>query len=124
MPLPPRSYEKDYNSQVDLQIEMNMNLRAISRSSYQILDLLSDIGGMQAVIMSIFAAFLAIMNYKHFDTFMASRLFKIKKPACDEDEFMSYFERSDFFKASKFNNIRNYLRDLLPSKLLCCHKSR
>ena len=70
---------------------MNLSLRYVERSGYQIIDLLSDAGGMQSIIMSLFSFFLAFLNYKHFDSFMASRLFKIKKPASDEDEFMTYF---------------------------------
>ena len=41
----PRSYEKDYYTQVDITVEMNLDQEVIARESYNILDLFSDIGG-------------------------------------------------------------------------------
>ena len=42
---PTRSYEKDYNAQVDVWIEMNLDVLQIKRQNYDVLQLLSDIGG-------------------------------------------------------------------------------
>ena len=44
--LPLRSYEKDYDVQLDVTIEMNLDQRVISREGYTTFDLISDIGGM------------------------------------------------------------------------------
>ena len=65
------------------------------RNGYTILDLLSDMGGMYSILVAFFAALLALFNYNNFDTFMASRLFKLKK--VDADKFPRYFDKSDFF---------------------------
>ena len=43
-----------------------------------ILDLLADVGGMNALLMSIFGLFVSVWNYNHFDNIMVSHLFKIK----------------------------------------------
>ena len=43
---PLRSYEKDYDAQMDITIEMNLDQNVISRDGYTILDWISDIGGM------------------------------------------------------------------------------
>ena len=58
-----RSYEKDYHTQMDITIEMNLDLRIIARDGYTFLDYLSDIGGMQGLLISGVALFLAMWNY-------------------------------------------------------------
>ena len=40
-----RSYEKDYVTQLDISIEMNLNQRQVARDGYTVLDYISDIGG-------------------------------------------------------------------------------
>lgn len=75
----PRSYEKDTFTQFDLTVEMNLAQKIIARDGYNILDLFSDIGGIQALLISVAAYILAFWNYNHIDNFLASRLFKIEK---------------------------------------------
>ena len=62
-----------------MTFEVGMTQQVILRHGYTILDLLSDMGGMYSLLISFFGLLLALFNYKYFDTFMASRLFKIKK---------------------------------------------
>ena len=42
----PRPYETDPNIVASIVFEMNLDLEAISRTGYSVLDMLSDIGGM------------------------------------------------------------------------------
>jgi len=42
---PFKSYEKDYDVQVDITIEMDLNLTVVARDIYTGLDWISDIGG-------------------------------------------------------------------------------
>ena len=86
--------------------------------------MLSDVGGIQGILVSIFSLILTLFNYKHFDAFMASKLYKIKKTDANEDKYNSYFDRSNFFKPSKVSNLRHYMMDTLPSKCVCCKLSR
>ena len=65
------------------------------RNGYTTLDLLSDMGGMYSILALIFGTLLAFFNYNHFDTFMASKLFKLQK--VDADKFTRYFDKSDYF---------------------------
>ena len=67
-----------------LSFEVNMDQIVITRSTYTILDLLSDIGGIQAMLAPILSIPLVLLNYKHFKTFMASKLYKIKKDDSEE----------------------------------------
>ena len=79
-------YEKDKFVQMDVTIEMNLDLGLIYRTGYNILDVLSDLGGMQSMIVTTFSVLLGIWNYKNFDNYMASRLFKIQKSNKNEKQ--------------------------------------
>ncbi len=77
---PDRSYEKDYHAQFDLIIEMNSSTIEYKRQGYNFLDLISDIGGMQSLLFSVFAVLAGVWNYNMFDNYMVSRLYKLEHP--------------------------------------------
>mgnify|MGYP001359323254 FL=1 len=54
---PLRPYEKDYKAQMDFTVEMNLSQMQIARAGYTFLDWLSDVGGMQGMLMSGIALF-------------------------------------------------------------------
>ena len=76
---------------------MSLDKIEIERTAYTFLDVLSDCGGIQAILVSLLQGYLYILNYNHFDTFMASRLFKLKKEDDSKVDYKSYFDRSNFF---------------------------
>ena len=78
--MPDRSYEKDYNAQYDLTIEMNLDALKYKREGYHFLDFASDIGGFQGLLFSVFAFLVSILNYNMFDNYMVSRLYKLEHP--------------------------------------------
>ena len=63
---------------MDITIEMNLNLENLQRSGYTILDVLSDVGGIQGLLFSFAAMAIGIANYQNFQTVMAAQLYKIK----------------------------------------------
>ena len=63
---PFKSYEKDYDVQVDITIEMDLNLTVVAREGYTVLDWVSDIGGMQGMLLGFFAFIVAFWNYNQF----------------------------------------------------------
>ena len=73
------SYEKDYQAQMDLTIEYNLNQTIIARDGYTYFDILSDVGGMQSILMSFIAIFISVWNHNMLDNFLVSRLYKVKK---------------------------------------------
>ena len=73
-------YEKDLNVQIDLTVEMNLDQKVVFRGVYSVLDYLSDVGGIQAMLISGVAYFLSLWNYNMLDNHMVSRLYKLKKP--------------------------------------------
>ena len=123
-PQPARSYEKDRFTVMNINVEMSLDKVDIERENYSFLDVLSDAGGIQSIFITVFSVIIALLNYKYFDTYMASRLFKLKKENADTEDYKSYFDKSNYFRASKCNNIPNYIADHMPSKLCCCKKSR
>ena len=109
---------------LDLFFEVNLDKHVILRENYNILDLLGDVGGVQAILISFFQFILYLTNYHHFDTFMASKLYKIKKLEDEEQKKKTYFERSDYFKPGKFRNLCDFMLDSLHDRLKCCKESR
>ena len=55
----------------------------VAQDGYKFLDFLSDIGGMQGIILSCMGYLITIWNYNYFDNFMVTRLYKIQKPKDD-----------------------------------------
>lgn len=76
---PLMSYEKSKDVQVDFTIEMNLSQKVIARSGYTALDWISDIGGMQGMLISFVAIFIAFWNHNMIENHLVSRLFKIKR---------------------------------------------
>lgn len=73
-------YERDYNAQFNMVIEMHKDKIAYKRQGYHILDLASDIGGLQSLLFSAFAFLVGIWNYNMFDNYLVSRLYKLEHP--------------------------------------------
>ena len=48
---------------MDVTVEMSLNLIRVERDAYSLLDLLSDIGGTQGILISWCSFFLAFWNY-------------------------------------------------------------
>lgn len=79
---------------------MNYDHKIISRVGYNIFDLLSDLGGMHKVLSTIFGVITAVINFKHFETYLASYLYKINVYPKSKTSLTS------FFKATERNNIK------------------
>ena len=75
---PMKPYEKDEIVQMDITIEMNLNQLVIARDIYTFLDFLSDIGGIQGMLISGVALFMAFWNYNMLENYMVSKLYKLK----------------------------------------------
>lgn len=103
---------------MDVTIEMNRDLTVLKRTRYTVIDLLSDIGGVQSILMSLLATLVGLWNYENFDSEIASKLFKIRKE--DSDEMQNIVP-------SSCTNLKNlFLGTFLCCcrKLGCCRKSK
>ena len=69
---------------MDVLFEVSLDKSVVLRESLHLLDLLGDIGGVSSLLFGFLQFMLFFINYNHFDSFMTSKLFKIKKPADEE----------------------------------------
>ena len=60
-----------------LAFGMSLDMQSIDRVSYNLVDVLSDVGGIQSIILTTFALILSVMNHNYFDSYMAARLYKL-----------------------------------------------
>ena len=86
-----RPYEKFDNTWVSVTVEMDLNVVHYERNVYTFFDMLSDVGGLNGILVTILAMFATLWNYNSFDNFMVSRLFKIQKPDEDIDSYGEFF---------------------------------
>ena len=122
-PIAARQYSSDDSGVMDISIEMNLDQTYLIRQCFDILDLLSDVGGIQTIMLVLTSVVISVLNYGNFDTFMASRLFKIKRESAVDVDGLNIFEQSDYFRGSKCSNLKLYLMDCLPRRLVCCKRS-
>lgn len=74
---PAQSYEFDDGVQLDVFIEMNFDKKFIKRNIYNYIDLLSDVGGLQSILVSWAAIFLFAFNFNDLENYMVRRLFRV-----------------------------------------------
>ena len=118
---PHHSYEKDYNAKMDVTLGMNLDVIEIRRQHYEIVQLLSDVGGMQGILVSVFAFLISIWNYKMFDNNMVCNLYKLERQSeIDTRHIKDTFKESDYMKPRQFFNPKEYFRDALPSRVCFC----
>ena len=83
-----------------------MNL--IERSGYTVLDVLSDVGGLQGILISGISLILSITNYNYLENYLVYKLFKSKAVSLTTSQ-------SEMIKEF-------YLSNCLLSRLACCCK--
>ena len=84
--LPTKSYEKDYDAQLDITVEMNLNQLIVARDGYTILDFISDVGGIQSLLFSGVAIFVGIWNYHYNENLLVSKLYRLSSASLSEAE--------------------------------------
>ena len=87
-------------------LQMSYDQLLVERSGYTILDLLSDVGGLQGILTSGIPLLLSILNHSYLNNYLASKLFK------SADIAMNI--------ASLSESIKEFCIKLLPSRLVCC----
>ena len=63
---------------MDITIEYNLDQTVVWREGYKVMDFLSDVGGVQSILMSLIGLFIGIVNYNMLDNFLIKRLYRIK----------------------------------------------
>ena len=107
---------------------MNLDRLTIARSGYTFLDVLSDVGGIQGLLLSFFSALLGFLNYGLFDSQLTSRLFRLKNSSISSKEAarVSVLKTTDPIEVQRCCNTCSFCQDKLPAKcrVMCCIKSR
>ena len=100
---------------MEISIEMNLDQKTIARTGYTILDVLSDVGGIQSILISGFGILIGVWNYSNFENYLASRLYKIKNGTDDL-----------IIQPPRLLNNFEFFIDMVPLKFRsrCCRKSR
>ena len=73
----PNELFDDFVSSLDF--EANLDKIVIERINYTILDAMAAVGGLAKVLNTGLTIFVAILNYNHIETFIASNIYKIRK---------------------------------------------
>lgn len=55
---------------------MSLDQTLIERTGYTVLDILSDVGGLQGIFVSVIFLFLSVLNHNDLDNYLVSKLFK------------------------------------------------
>lgn len=63
-----------------LSIEHNLDLKRFERDVYNMWDLLSDVGGLQSILVWLISLMIAACNTNYLDNVMAKRLYRTKNP--------------------------------------------
>ena len=74
-----RSTEFDQPDEQTLAFEMNLDLATAEREVFNILDLVSILGGFQRGLRTILTFILAVITYKNYEKFMVAELFQSTK---------------------------------------------
>lgn len=95
---------------MQLSFEKNVDLVSVLRDSYTFIDMLSDIGGIESILLSTFALLLSVLNHNYFDNYMVQRLYKLSPAkAAGSDEGQPGDLES--FKPSKMTNSCDFFVD-------------
>ena len=113
----PFSYEKDKDTTMDVTFERNMDLIIIARDGYTILDWISDIGGIQGILISGAALIVGFWNYHWLENYLVSRLYRIEKQDARQKVYSSTKDRTEKVQISKLCGLRDCICNLLPSCL-------
>ena len=88
---------------------MDLDQVLIERSGYTVLDILSDVGGLQGILISGISFLLSIFNYNYLENYLVYKLFK-------SEAVTLMTTQSEMIKEC-------YLSNCLLSKLACCCKN-
>ena len=87
-------------------IEMSLDQIVIQRDGYTILDILSDVGGLQGIFISGISLLLSVLNHESVENYIVYQLYKSQSSTL----ILSSTEALKLY----------FIEKVLPSKLVCC----
>ena len=121
-----KSYEKaDRSVQMDITIERNLDLTTVDRDGYTVLDLISDIGGIQGILFSAVAVIMSFWNYNFLDNFLVSKLYRIKyRSSATNDNERVLKEEKIRVEDGALHGVRDAVCNNIPAYCRCRCKDR
>ena len=95
---------------------MNFDLTVVSRNTYNIFDLLSDIGGIQSILVTFFNLLLRVWNYNHLSNYLVSKLYKYKPNGVQDTSVPQSFH------VTKMGNVMEYIVDIFSCRFSWCRR--
>ena len=92
-----------------LSYEVNLDLSNIERSGYTILDMLAELGGIQAILFGAFRLIVYFLNYNNFASQVAKHFFQMKdnnNSNSNNNDDPPDCEKTISLKPSKLGNIQ------------------
>ena len=89
----------------------------VTRDGYTILDVLSDMGGFQRVLFSFFSVIATILNMSNFDSYLASKLYKLNdsnKNHGQDQKLNRKLDKSIYFKHKESSSLKEFIGKILP----------
>jgi len=93
--LVPYTFELDEVTMMSVSFERNLNLTVVARDGYTILDWISDIGGIQGILISAVAIIVSFWNYNWLDNTLVSRLYRIEKQDASHKVYSCIEDRTE-----------------------------
>ena len=113
-------YEQNNYTQMDLVFTRDLGHITIQRNHYSILDIISDVGGLLGILMTVISVFMYGLNYNQLDNHMVSKLYQTVQQNSLPIE-------SAEIKRKCSDSLIELVRAILPkcrSKKLCCRLDR
>ena len=99
---------------------MDLNLMTYERTLYTLFDLLSDVGGLSGILVTIFSVIISIWNYNSLENLLVSNLFNIKNEESHHDDHPLKRSSTEEIKISRTPYCRETLLCLLPGRCTVC----
>ena len=97
-----------------LNFEMDLNLTVVERTTQTLLDVFGAIGGLESILLTFAAIITGFFNYNNFDSTLAAKLFKMNNGQGTPVRL----------SPTKALNLVDYILDCLPSRCVCCRRSK
>lgn len=97
-----------------IEVSMSRDLVVIQRTGYTVLDLLSDVGGLQGILLYAISLLLSIANSDQLTQYLVEKLFKVNSANnCKVNQAVTASDSSKHSSSC-----------VLPRSLACCARSR
>ena len=113
-PLSIRPKELEPAVVMTINFEMGLNLTVVERTTQTLLDVFGAIGGLESILLTFAAIITGFFNYNNFDSTLAAKLFKMNNGQGTPVRL----------SPTKALNLVDYILDCLPSRCVCCRRSK